>query len=230
MSSSKNVLRTPGPLGDFLGRLGTLHQVAEQSPFAMWSKEEAERRFTEASQQGQVAGYQAGYEAGRAAGHEDGRQEGRAEMLAATEAGYQQAVQEFNAQLAQLLATTEERMAEWKLQTEDRLAQVAVDIARRALARELELHPDAVLDMARQALSEVQEATRYRIRVSPAALGFMAEQREALQRGLMAHQSLEIVSDPDVAQGCIVESDAGVVDARVETYLQRIEDQLEDAA
>ena len=230
MSSSKNVLRTPGPLGDFLGRLGTLNQVAEQSPFAMWSREEAERRFTEASEQGQSAGYQAGYEAGRAAGYEDGRQEGRAEIIAATQDGYQQAVEDFNAQLAQLLDVTDQRLEQWKLQTEDRLATVAIEIARRALAREMELHPEAVLDMARQALGEVQEATRYRIRVSPSALGLVNEQREALERGLMAHQTLEIVSDPEIEQGCIVESDAGVVDARIETYLQRIEDQLEDAA
>lgn len=230
MSSSKNVLRTPGPLGDFLGRLGTLHQVAEQSPFAMWSKEEAQRRFLEASEQGQLAGYEAGYQAGREAGHEDGRQEGRAEMIAANEAGYQRAVEEFSLELAQLLNVTEQRLAEWKIQTEDRLATVAIEIARRALAREMELHPESVLDMARQAFAEVPEANRYRLRLSPAALGLVAAQREALERGLMAHQSLEIVSDPDIAQGCIVESDAGVVDAQIETYLQRIEDQLEDAA
>lgn len=88
---------------------------------------------------------------------------------------------------------------------------LALAVARRLVAEELETHPERIRSIVREASERVRRASRVRVRVSPAdcaALGPL---------------DAEIVEDPSVERGgCVVESDLGDVDARLEVRLEAL--------
>ena len=108
---------------------------------------------------------------------------------------------------------------------EAELRALAVRIAEKILGRELTLNPDAVVDVAAEALRARRRAAR--------AGGPLCNPRisEALERGKPrliercgAAQAVRFVADERVARGgCIIETELGVVDARLSTQLDAIE-------
>lgn len=109
---------------------------------------------------------------------------------------------------------------------EPELVKLAVGIARKVLGEELRLNPDAVLAIARQSLAGARRSREITLRVNPSdAPGF--EQAEAALR-LPASVALEVRPDPAIESGgCVIETDLGVIDARLETQLRVIERALE---
>lgn len=109
------------------------------------------------------------------------------------------------------------------------LARLAVDIARKVLGRELALDPGAVVEIAAQAIAAARDRRELILRVNPedAAAVRAAEGRLA---GLALAAPLEIVEDPRVDRGgAVLDTEAGRVDARVETQLAELSRALEEA-
>jgi flagellar biosynthesis/type III secretory pathway protein FliH len=99
------------------------------------------------------------------------------------------------------------------------LGGLAVSIARRILGRELALSPEAVAAVAARAVREVRARRDVTVRVSPS-------DEEAVRRAepglaaLLERGALSVRADPALQPGdVVVESEAGRVDARVETQL-----------
>jgi type III secretion protein L len=107
---------------------------------------------------------------------------------------------------------------------EAELRALAVRIAEKILGRELALDPSAVVDVAAAALRHAGEPRELVVRCA-------SEDLEALERGkprllerCRAAQAVRFVADDRVARGgCIVETELGVVDARLSTQLDAIE-------
>lgn len=103
-------------------------------------------------------------------------------------------------------------------EVEDAVAALAVAVARRVVGEALEARPERVRALVREALSRVRRASRVRVRVHPA-------DAEAL-----ADLPAELVPDEALARGdCVVDSDLGEVDARIEVRLEALRRALEDA-
>lgn len=102
---------------------------------------------------------------------------------------------------------------------------LAVRMAEKILARALAIDPSAMADIARQAL----EAARARagvlsLRVHPDDLAVIEAARPALAARLAKGVELRLVTDAAVGRhGCVVESQAGRLDARLETQLAALE-------
>lgn len=230
MSSSKNIFRTTAPLGDFLERLKTSHEVQDELPANRYTKSEIERRYTEAFKTGQTAGYESGFELGKQEGHSAGLQQGQAEAAQAFEQAHQAALNAFVENLEQLRTDAEAEYAVWFQNAEQRLAVLAVEIAKRALGRELAADPESVVEIARQALTEATEGTEFRIRVNLADAPILDSRKQDLLQAVSHVRTIEVVSDPEIRTGCIVESNASTVDARLETYLTRLADTIRGEA
>jgi flagellar biosynthesis/type III secretory pathway protein FliH len=107
---------------------------------------------------------------------------------------------------------------------EAELRALAVRIAEKILGRELALDPSAVVDVVAAALRHAGEPRELVVRCA-------SEDLEALERGkprllerCRAAQAVRFVADDRVARGgCIVETELGVVDARLSTQLDAIE-------
>jgi flagellar biosynthesis/type III secretory pathway protein FliH len=137
----------------------------------------------------------------RAEAEEEGRREGLARAAAA---------------LATAAAARDRRLA----LAEREVAAVAVDVARTIIGRELAQDPGAVAELAARALLAARDRREVVLRVNPADAEAIREAAGRLAAVLSRAPGLAVREDPGLARGdAIVETEAGRVDARVETQL-----------
>ncbi len=107
---------------------------------------------------------------------------------------------------------------------EGELRALAVKIAEKILGRELALRPDAVTDVAVQALTHAGDPHDVLVRINPADLDAIERGKPRLVERVRAARALTFRADEAVPRGgCIVETELGVVDARLSTQLEAIE-------
>jgi flagellar assembly protein FliH len=146
---------------------------------------------------------------------EEGYAAGRAEGLAAARQQLQQNMARFDAlceAAARPLKALDDR-------TEQELARLAIVMARRVVARELQLSPDLIAKAVRQAAAALPAATRdLRVHLHPDDL--------ALLRELGAVEShWQLHADASLTRGgCQLESERSRLDATVEARLAAVVD------
>lgn len=112
---------------------------------------------------------------------------------------------------------------------EREVVAIAVDVARKILGRELALDPDAVVGVAREALAAARGRRELTLRVNPADAAAVRGHEALLADG--ASGPIAVREDDGVPRGgVIVETEAGLVDARLETQLAALLRALEEAA
>ncbi len=113
------------------------------------------------------------------------------------------------------------------LEAERHLVELAVAIARRLVRLQLALQPEALQEIVQQALTKIGRADAAVIRVHPDALGRL--DREALQLTPAAQgvRWIRLEADPQLQPGeCIVATGQRLVDARIDSQLDWIEQAL----
>ncbi|WP_022982818.1 FliH/SctL family protein [Ideonella sp. B508-1] len=165
--------------------------LAEAGP----SAEEWEARLHEARQQGWHDGYRDGLEA--------------------LEAAKRQFAQQVSAQLAQVSEAFQDGLTELEARLAQTLVESAVTLARQVVRSELQQRPEAVVQVAQEAMAAVVLSARHlRLRLNPEDAALVAEgAADALKA-----REVQLVPDADIQRGgCRVESDLGQVDASIET-------------
>ncbi len=154
--------------------------------------------------------------------HDEGYAAGRAEGLAAA----QQQAREHIMQLDAVFAAAARPIQNLDAQTEQQLAELAMIVARRVIASELQLSPALILRAVQQAAAALPAAAReLRVHVHPDDLVL-------LQGAATTDSHWQCIGDPTLARGdCQLESVHSRLDARVETRLTAVIDAvLGDAA
>ncbi len=114
-------------------------------------------------------------------------------------------------------------------QTEHQVVQLAVEMARRILRREVQIDTDLLVAMARVALDRLGDSAPATIRLNPEDYHTIA----ARHGGGWAGSHVNVVADPAVGRGgCMVESSFGFIDASVDAQFKVLEQALlsEDGA
>lgn len=114
---------------------------------------------------------------------------------------------------------------------EPEIVALAIEIARKVLARELsEGGARAAVDLAARAVAGARRRRLVALRVSPADADAV-RQCGARLAALVEEGTLSIREDPALAPGdVVVETEAGRIDARVETQLALLAAAIEEAA
>ncbi|MBQ4854384.1 flagellar assembly protein FliH [Rhodanobacter sp. B2A1Ga4] len=154
---------------------------------------------------------------------EEGYAAGHAEGAAAAQQQLRQRMAELNA-LYDAAARPLQVLDE---QTGQELARLAMVVAQRVIAHELQLSPALVIQAVRQAAAALPAATReLRVHLHPADLALLRESGAA-------ESHWQLLADPALSRGdCRLESERSRLDARVETRLAAMIDAVlgEDAA
>jgi flagellar assembly protein FliH len=217
ISSSKNfrnvpppaqgAARAPSPYSRFIPR-------EELGTFAAWNPETLNTELEPAAPAAppvEAAAPQAQVAAARQAGYQDGYRDG----LVALDSFKQSFALQMSAQLGQLVHAFGAQIDALEPQMAQAVAQAAVTLARRVVRAELHAHPEQVAELATQAVNAVlQSARQIRVLVHPDDQALVAAgAAEALQS-----RGARLLPHPGVARGgCLVESDLGQIDARIET-------------
>lgn len=102
---------------------------------------------------------------------------------------------------------------------------LAVGMAEKILGRALALDPEAIAGIAGQALAEARtRAGVVTLRINPDDRAAIEASRPALLRRLATAVELRVVDDATIARGgCVVDTPAGRLDARLATQLAALE-------
>jgi flagellar biosynthesis/type III secretory pathway protein FliH len=104
----------------------------------------------------------------------------------------------------------------------DDLVELSLEIARRLYDRARDEDPDVVRDLCLEALSKMAGAQSVTLRTNPADL-------DAASVLATPGSAIRVVADPGIgAGGCVVESELGTADGRIETRLDALRLALRD--
>jgi flagellar assembly protein FliH len=107
---------------------------------------------------------------------------------------------------------------------ENEMVRLALDVARKVVGREVQIDVETVAGIVREAVNRVEHAENITIRMNPADLQRLAEQRPRLAGELAEAGRVRFEADASIScGGCRVESDSGDIDARLEQRFKIVE-------
>ena len=110
------------------------------------------------------------------------------------------------------------------------MTELTMEIVQRILATELQVNQQAALGICKEVLHHVTHAKQARVYINPSDYALFESHREELVKQSRELKSIEIVEDGSVRNGVMVETDAGMIDATIDTRLELISNELDQAA
>lgn len=139
--------------------------------------------------------------------------------------GYEEGVTKARMEMAARMLETTERTVDYLGQVEHRLVDLVMMAVRKLLGEfdDFEL----TCRVVRQALDMVRNQPRATIRVTPDQASLLRERLNELLAGYAALGIVEVVADPRLGpNGCILETEIGVVEASLTVQLQALDQAL----
>lgn len=144
-------------------------------------------------------------------------------VSAAREEGREQGLAQWNELLAAAMHG-KQRLLESQ---ESEIVRLSVRIARKIIGEELRTHPETIVSIVREALESVRRERMLTIQVHPDLAEEVRARLDRLEKLVGGGRQIQVVAEASVEPGgCIVESELGVIDARLETQLRCLEEAL----
>ena len=157
----------------------------------------------------------------------DAEQNRQATLTTARQQGYEQGLREWTAAVVAANTARDKYLSD----SMPELISLAIRIAGKIIGGELQTNPEAIVDIARQSLQSAGRGRSLTLRVSAAEAEMVRRRVSVLREAAGPNRSIEIVADAAIpAGGCVVETEYGVIDARLETQLRCMEEALLRAA
>jgi flagellar assembly protein FliH len=191
-------------------------------------KEQAQSILDEAEQQANATTAKAKQEADRII--QEAKEEAERLKVQAEQQGYQDALQQvqkeanqIRLQAQQVLQQAEQVREETFATMEQEIISLAVEIAEKLLSTQLQLNPDIVVEVAKEALHLVKDREQVTIYVNPEDIGAYIGRKPELVQMLSDRARLSIIADAKVEPGgCLVQTEQGIVDATAVVRWQEI--------
>jgi flagellar assembly protein FliH len=181
-------------------KLGDMHRPVRDKPRPRYTMRAVERRR---AARAEARGYREGFACGRRAGRRAARQQGQGGVEALVSV-ITSAVDRWEA----------ERQAELTGVRSDALALI-LEVVRRVVHRTIEIDEKVVIDQLESALTLISAEAMVEAHVHPDDLSILHDARLPIR--------VTLVGDPEMERGgCRLETSMGVVDAAIETQLQRL--------
>jgi type III secretion protein L len=146
------------------------------------------------------------------------RNESDAIRAAARAAGVEEATEEIQDRLFAIAEASANAIS----RTEERIFDMAVQIARRIIGSFDEA--DIAARVAKKSMALSAHSGFIRLRVAPGAVEQLRERLDDILPTAMASTSVEVIGDARVhGGGCIMETDAGLIDATIDSQIAAIE-------
>ena len=152
--------------------------------------------------------YEKGFSEGERAGRETGEK-----MVEAVLKQYAQTLEELKGLRRNLLTGSEREVV-----------RLSLEVARKVVKREVCVDEELILALVKVALSRLADQSVMTVRVNPKDCQSILHFRESPGHRDSWHDGIKLVEDPLITRGgCLIETDSGVIDARVEEQFREIE-------
>lgn len=153
----------------------------------------------------------------------EAEQKATAVLEAAREEGYAAGLAQWNEILVQARRTYEEAIN----QREPELVRLAVRVAEKLIGEELRLTPDTIVKIVKEALKSARLERTVVVEVHPDHEPLIRGRIEALRSSQDGLQEIRIAPNPAIPPGgCVVQTEIGIIDAKLETQLKCLEQAL----
>lgn len=148
------------------------------------------------------------------------RDRGRAEAQAQAQVALDRAVADLRGQLTASLDELASLRVDLAARAEKDLVRLALAIAHKIVQREVRVDHEIALTLTRVALARVHSRAGATVRLHPDDFAYVSAHRAKLN----SEAAIEIIEDRNVGPGgCIVQSEMGEIDARIEQQFAEIE-------
>lgn len=135
-------------------------------------------------------------------------------------AGFQAGMQKWNDQILFL----ENEIVKIRKEMENAIVPLALTAAKKIVGREIELNPETVVDIVANALKAVSQHKRIALYVNRSEFEIIEKERPRLKKIFEHLETLTInVRDDVSAGGCIIETEAGIINAQLENQWKALE-------
>ena len=163
-------------------------------------------------------------------GFTDGREKGMIDAENTWRALGEKKIEPLLISLQEVLLQLNNIRKETHQEIEKEVVELALAIARQVICQEVALDRDIVVCVAREALAKVEDPGRIKIKMSPSDLQFIKETRSQLSNLIENIDNVTIEAAENIQSGgCIIETDLGEIDARIEKQLQAVEESFRTA-
>ena len=171
------------------------------------------------------------FEEGRESGFQLGRQTATEEIeKQAADLADQMTIEKLKTTLPAMQAAADALSQErdrWLAAWEAAAVRLSVAIAEKLVRHELHIKPQTATGMFVEALQLAAGNAHIRLRMHPDDAQLLGDHPEEVLRSIASCGGATLVPDETISRGgCIIETQHGVIDARVETQLQRITSEL----
>lgn len=129
--------------------------------------------------------------------------------------------------LEQMIQQISAARLEWLENWEQNAVRLAVAIAEKIIRRQLDTQPQITVDLVREALELAAGSQSIKVYLNAADHAALGRQVESLVRQLAQVTPAEITTHESVTPGgCVVQTEFGTIDQRLESQLARIAEEL----
>ena len=108
-------------------------------------------------------------------------------------------------------------------ETEAELVDLAVEIAEKLSCRQLDLVPETIVDIAREACQQKRDSQKFVIYVNSNHLETLRTRKQDIISQLDLPARIQIIADANLEPaGCRVETEQGYIDATLQTMLHKL--------
>lgn len=134
--------------------------------------------------------------------------------------GYEEGLRQLN----EVISDAKRKYGKILAGAETELLKLSLKIAERIVGKALELDRSILLDIIHKAIQSLKYQKEIRIRIHPDDVAYLKDQKMQLYAMLGESKEIEVVEDPLVGKGgCIIDTEIGTIDARLETQLKVME-------
>jgi flagellar biosynthesis/type III secretory pathway protein FliH len=113
---------------------------------------------------------------------------------------------------------------------EKEVVELALAIARKVICREIAVDKEVVVCVAREALAKVEDPGKITLKLNPSDLQFINETKYQLSEMIGNIDNITLEPEGSIQSGgCVVETELGQIDARIEHQLQAVEESFRTA-
>jgi flagellar assembly protein FliH len=163
-------------------------------------------------------------------GFADGRKKGMADAEIKWTSLERQKIEPLLMSLQEMLSQLNNIRKETYQEIEKEVVELALAIAKQVICQEVTLNQDIVACVAREALAKVEDPGRIKIKMNPSDLEFINQTKSQMKYLLQNMDNVTLEAEEQIqCGGCIIETDLGEIDARIERQLQAVEESFQAA-
>ena len=138
----------------------------------------------------------------------------------AKEEGYQEGLTQFN----ERILFFESALRTLRIELQKQILPLALKAAKKIVGKELETHPETIVDIVLQALAPVTQNHQFTIYVNKVDKEALEAEKPKIKHILEHVQVLSIQERGDIAPGgCIIETEAGIINATIDNQWRSLE-------